>query len=105
MTLLDSNIIIYAAQPEHSRLRQFIRENAPCVSAVSSVEVLGYSRLSGDERRHFEAFFVAATILPISDAATWNVPSSLPQKGPCDLERDGASARRGDGATRQTLLS
>lgn len=68
MTLLDSNIIIYAAKPEHSQLRQFIRENLPFVSAVSYVEVLGYSRLSEDERRHFEAFFASATILPISDA-------------------------------------
>jgi len=68
VTLLDSNIIIYAAKPEHSKLRQFIRENAPFVSAVSYVEVLGYSRFSDDERRHFEAFFASATILPISDA-------------------------------------
>ena len=68
MTLLDSNIIIYAAKPEHFKLRQFIRENAPFVSAVSYVEVLGYSQLGRDERRHFEAFFASATILPISDA-------------------------------------
>lgn len=68
MTLLDSNIIIYAAKPEHSKLRQFIRENAPFVSAVSYVEVLGYPRLGDEERRHFEAFFASATILPISFA-------------------------------------
>jgi hypothetical protein len=39
--LLDSNIIIYAAQPEHADLRTFIAEQAPEVSAVSVVEVLG----------------------------------------------------------------
>ncbi|MGO9275212.1 MAG: type II toxin-antitoxin system VapC family toxin [Terriglobia bacterium] len=67
MTLIDSNIIIYAAKPEYSNLRLFIAEDAPAVSAVSYVEVLGYPRLSEEERRHFEAFFVSATILPISD--------------------------------------
>jgi predicted nucleic acid-binding protein len=31
--LLDSNIIIYAAQPEHAALRRFIAENEVAVSA------------------------------------------------------------------------
>jgi len=49
-------------------LREFIAKNSPVVSAVSFVEVLGYPRISDEERQHFEAFFAAATILPISDA-------------------------------------
>lgn len=65
--LLDSNIIIYAAKPEHSSLRQFIANHALAVSAVSFVEVLGFHRLSDAERLHFEAFFAAATILPVTD--------------------------------------
>jgi predicted nucleic acid-binding protein len=65
--LLDSNIIVYAAQPEHDRLRQFIAENAPSVSLVSYVEVLGYHRLAESERRFLEEFFDAADILPITD--------------------------------------
>jgi hypothetical protein len=32
------------------------------------VEVLGYHKLSEEDRRHFEAFFAAAKILPVSDA-------------------------------------
>lgn len=68
MTLIDSNIIIYASKPEHSTLREFIAQNAPAVSAVSFVEVLGYPRLTDQERAHFEEFFASATILPISDA-------------------------------------
>ncbi|MBY0526094.1 MAG: type II toxin-antitoxin system VapC family toxin [Gemmataceae bacterium] len=66
--LLDSNIIIYAAKPEHDELRRLIVEQAPAVSAVSAVEVLGYHRLTDDDRQHFEAFFAAATVLPISGA-------------------------------------
>jgi hypothetical protein len=64
--LVDSNIIIYAAQTAHEDLRRFIAEHAPAVPAVSYVEVLGYHRLTEQERQYFEAFFAAATILPLS---------------------------------------
>lgn len=66
--LIDSNIIIYAAKPEHADLRRFIAEHAPAVSAVSFVEVLGYHRLTETDRQHFEEFFAAATILPLAEA-------------------------------------
>jgi hypothetical protein len=65
--LLDSNIIIYAAQPEHEDLQDFIAAHYPAVSAVSVVEVLGYDRLSEPERTHFEEFFRASRILAVSD--------------------------------------
>ena len=64
--LLDSNIIIYAAQPKHEALRQFIAVHAPSVSLVSHVEVLGYHNLSDSDRQFFEEFFRATDILPIS---------------------------------------
>jgi predicted nucleic acid-binding protein len=68
--LLDSNIIIYAyaAQPEHTALRQFIADHAPAVSAISSIEVLGYHHLSAEEHQLLERFFQAAEVLPLSDA-------------------------------------
>jgi len=40
--LLDSNIIIYAAQAGHATLRQFIAEHTPAVSVISYIEALGY---------------------------------------------------------------
>lgn len=64
--LIDSNVIIYAAKPEHPDLRRFIVEHSPAVSAVSYVEVLGYHRLSADERQFFAMFFDAAVLLPIT---------------------------------------
>ena len=64
--LLDSNIIIYAAQPDHEALRRFIADYAPWVSAVSYVETLGYHQLSDDEREFLEEFFAAAAVLPLS---------------------------------------
>jgi predicted nucleic acid-binding protein len=42
--LLDSNIIIYAAQPDHAGLRAFVAAHAPAVSAISVVEVLFRAR-------------------------------------------------------------
>ena len=37
--LIDS-IIIYAAQPDNTALREFVAQHVPAVSAVSYVEVL-----------------------------------------------------------------
>lgn len=68
MTLLDSNIIIYAAQPEHEHLRSFISAHSPQVSAISYVEVLGYHQLTAQQRQYFERFFQVAHPLPISQA-------------------------------------
>lgn len=67
LMLVDSNIIIYAAQPQHAELRRFIAEHAPAVSAASFVEVLGYHKLSKEDSQLFEQFFAVATVLPLSD--------------------------------------
>ena len=64
--LVDSNILIYAAQPAHTDLRQFIATHAPAVSAVSYVEVLGYHQLDVQEQQYLEAFFHLARVLPLA---------------------------------------
>ena len=66
MMLLDSNIIIYAAQAENEFLREFIAENSPFVSALSYLEVLGYHQLNDEDKVYFEEFFNASQILPVS---------------------------------------
>ena len=65
--LLDSNLVIYAALPEHGELRRFIYESDPSVSAITYVEVLGYHSLTDRQRRSFEDFFVKSPILPLDD--------------------------------------
>ncbi len=67
--ILDSNIIIYSTKPEYNFLREFIAENSPSVSAVSYVEVLGYHRLTVEEKELLEQFFSSTRILPISKKA------------------------------------
>ena len=68
MMLLDSNIIIYAAQPENEFLREFIAENSPFVSALSRLEVLGYHQINDEDKTYFEEFFNASQILLVSQA-------------------------------------
>lgn len=65
--LLDSNIIIYSAQPEQVAIRQFIQEYVPYTSIISYVEVLGYHRLTNEAQQFFIEFFEASEILPVTD--------------------------------------
>lgn len=50
MVLADSNLLIYAIQPQYARLRQWLLADLPCVSVISRVEILGYHRLQASER-------------------------------------------------------
>jgi|SRR6185436_4764010 len=64
--LIDSNLIIYAAQPANAALRQFIAANGPAVSSISYVEVLGFHRLTPDDEQSFRQFFASAEILQVN---------------------------------------
>lgn len=50
MVLADSNILIYATQPEHAKLRQWLLDTLPKVSVISRVEILGYHKLQAIEQ-------------------------------------------------------
>lgn len=69
MTLLDSNILIYATRPEYDAVRDFIAtlRPTPGVSAISYVEVLGYHRLLESDRQYLERLFASFVIHPITD--------------------------------------
>ncbi len=64
--LLDSNIIIYSAQPGFQQLREFIKKNNPVVCWINYLEVLGYDKLNAKDKKYFEDFFSAAYILEIN---------------------------------------
>jgi predicted nucleic acid-binding protein len=51
MTLIDSNLIIYAVQTEYKSLRQWIIDADPKYSIISRVEVLGFARLQPVEKQ------------------------------------------------------
>lgn len=50
MVLADSNILIYATQPEYVKLRQWLLDALPRVSIISRVEILGYHKLQEAEQ-------------------------------------------------------
>ena len=72
--LLDSNIVIYAALPEHAGLRRFIAEHSPAVSVITYIEVTGYHRLSQEDQILLAQFFQATEILPLTEGVVeWAV--------------------------------
>lgn len=58
MHLLDTNILIYAAQPGHEFLDRWLTSEAARMSAVSIPEVLGFPGLTPEDEAIFEAWFV-----------------------------------------------
>lgn len=68
MIVIDSNLIIYAAQPERQALRERISTASSVVSAVSRLETFGYHSLKPNEVEFFGSFFSAIEQIPIEDA-------------------------------------
>lgn len=66
MILLDSNIIIYSAQPAHAHLRPLVSDPANAVSAFTILEVLGYQSLWPIDKIYFEAAFQIVEVFDIS---------------------------------------
>jgi hypothetical protein len=66
MRLVDSNILIYAAQPEYPFLKELLEQEDIAVSELTKLEVLGYRHLTADAEVYFNAVFSLVTILPIS---------------------------------------
>jgi predicted nucleic acid-binding protein len=63
--ILDSNIIIYSAEPQFQPIRDLITRHAPSVSAISYVEVLGFTQITATQQLEFQQFFARATVHPI----------------------------------------
>lgn len=66
--LLDSNIIIYAILPEFTELRAWCISQDFSVSEITKLEVLGYWKLSSDDKQDFEAIFATAVVRPLSSS-------------------------------------
>jgi predicted nucleic acid-binding protein len=66
MILLDSNIVIYAAEPQYKKLREWLRSRSIAISELTKLEVLGYHRITEDEFEWFSGFFDNIESIPIS---------------------------------------
>ena len=67
MYFLDSNIIIYSVQPEHQYLRDYLRENELIISKITLLEVLGYYKLTQQEKEDFSRLLENMKHVSISD--------------------------------------
>ena len=70
MVLLDSNIFIYATQPEYGNVRQWMKNENLAASEISLIEVLGYHQLTKADKQDFEMLFDLTTIIPVSKVVT-----------------------------------
>lgn len=68
MRLLDSNIVIYAAQPANDWLREDVLGQPFAVSQATRVEVLGWHRITPEDKTDLEAFLAAGSLLSLTDA-------------------------------------
>lgn len=68
MNLLDSNILIYSAQPEYAYLRPLIFDKNSAVSKITPLEVLGFHRLDAVEKEYFTACFQFLKLIDINDS-------------------------------------
>ena len=64
--LLDSNIFIYATQPEYVQLRQWCIEREIYASDMTRLEVLGYHQLTPEDKQSLISLFAQTKIYPIS---------------------------------------
>lgn len=67
MMLLDSNILIYAALGADDVVIEFVKENAPLVSDITRVEVLGFQGITLAEIEYLNAFFSSTTPIPVTE--------------------------------------
>ena len=68
--ILDSNIIIYANEPENRPLRLYLdaRRSDLQASIISKLEVLGFPRITPIDKQDLTSFMDAMSILPIDEA-------------------------------------
>jgi predicted nucleic acid-binding protein len=69
MRLLDSNVIIYATDPENEWLRVWLETEPFAISQVSLIEVLGYHQITPEEITDLQDFLYSSNVLPVSDEA------------------------------------
>ena len=67
MIILDSNLIIYSALPKFAYLRPLIKNVGSHISAISTLEILGFHRLEEEDKVYFESVFYSLNILPITE--------------------------------------
>ncbi len=66
MKLLDSNIIIYSAEKQYSFLRKLYKEQNIFISEITKLEVLGYHKITDEQKKYFNSVFKVISAIPVS---------------------------------------
>ena len=66
--LLDTNILIYMAQPGGESLQAQMVSASPAASLIARVEALGFHRITAGERERMDKVFAWVEVLPVDDA-------------------------------------
>ena len=65
MAIIDSNILIYAIQPQYQNLRELLFSEPHCISEITRLEVLGYHKLSKEDQSDLELMIRILEVFPI----------------------------------------
>lgn len=55
--IVDSNIVIYSANPAYELLRDWLKKSSLILSDISRIEIMGYHRLVEEEKKYFKRLF------------------------------------------------
>ena len=64
--LLDSNLLIYSADPQYAFLQPLVVAPANFASEISRVETLGFHRLDAQDAAFFNSLFAIVQLLPVT---------------------------------------
>ncbi len=67
--ILDSMVLIYAAEPGYVKLRAYLAEQReqPFISLITELEVLGFHKLKPDDELELKRLIAISAILPITE--------------------------------------
>jgi toxin FitB len=67
MKIIDSNLLIYSYQEEYKYLRALLQEPDVCISAISKLEVLGFTKITLMDKMYYSALLEEIPQIPITD--------------------------------------
>ena len=96
MKILDTNILIYAAEEPYKKiLASYVTNPANGVSSISQVEALGFWKITPEQIKWFNSIFTVLRVFPV-DGSVIEIANSIRQK---------ANVRLGDALIAATCLN
>jgi toxin FitB len=65
MKIIDTNIVIYAANPAHVALKSFLKDIQNAVSIITCIETLGYPLLTESNKIYLKNVFEVLNVLDL----------------------------------------